>query len=195
MDWNRGALLASLAAAVLGLAMPSASAQEARATKDRLPGQVARLREGSSTLAPFAFIRYCVANPQACRPGAAVHVTWTGQVRATVFEVNRRVNRSIRPRSEAVDAWSEGGTAGDCEDYALTKRWLLIGAGIPTSALRMAVATTAGGEGHAVLVVKTSDGDFVLDNQTNAMKRWNETGLRWLKIASGEDPQVWRSLF
>ncbi len=50
------------------------------------------------------------------------------------------------------------------EDYVLAKRRALIQAGISPSALRIAYVKTRGGEGHAILVVKTDRGEFVLDN-------------------------------
>jgi predicted transglutaminase-like cysteine proteinase len=93
------------------------------------------------------------------------------------------------------DTGSAGGGAGDCEDFALTKRRKLIQQGIPASALRIAVAMTPSGEGHAVLLVRTRAGDFVLDNRTNRMLKWNQTDLSWVKIASAENPMIWRAAF
>ncbi|MNL69638.1 hypothetical protein D3C87_1945270 [compost metagenome] len=55
----------------------------------------------------------------------------------------------------------------------------------------MAVARTRSGEGHAVLVVKTSKGDLVLDNRSSAIKPWRSTDLRWVKIQSGDNPKRW----
>ncbi len=44
---------------------------------------------------------------------------------------------------------------GDCEDYALLKRKMLMQAGWPREALLMTVVRDKKGEGHAVLTVKT----------------------------------------
>ncbi len=85
-------------------------------------------------------------------------------------------------------------TAGDCEDFALTKRDHLIAMGWSPKALRIAVTKTPYGEGHAVLVVKTDQGDLVLDNRSNAIKGWKDTDLRWLMIQSGDNPRVWYEL-
>ncbi|MNL79260.1 hypothetical protein D3C87_2058250 [compost metagenome] len=85
-------------------------------------------------------------------------------------------------------------TAGDCEDFALTKRDKLIALGWPARALRVAVAKTSWGEGHAVLVVKTDRGDLVLDNRTNVIKDWRSAGLHWTMIQSAESPKVWHAL-
>ena len=54
---------------------------------------------------------------------------------------------------------------GDCEDYALLKRRMLIEAGWPREALLMTVVRDKRGDGHAVLTVKTDKGEFILDNQ------------------------------
>lgn len=153
------------------------------------------MREGTPTMAPFAFIRYCVANPAACRASEQRIIAWTPQNRALVAAVNYRVNRSIVPMNDAgEDVWQANVVAGDCEDFVLTKRQALLEAGLPASALRIAVATTASGEGHAVLVVKTSAGDFVLDNRFNRMLAWHNTDLHFIKIASAENPRLWRYL-
>lgn len=175
-------LPAAYAGGTVGLARSSATLQKRT------------LREGNNTLAPFAFIRYCVSNPNACRPSGTGSVDWSNDTKSLVVAVNQRVNRSIRPVNDKQDEWRSGVKAGDCEDFALTKRESLLKAGIPASALRIAVARTAEGEGHAVLIVKTSEGDFVLDNRTNQMLAWHKTDLTFIKIATAEDPRLWRWL-
>lgn len=155
----------------------------------------ARLQEGSNTRAPFAFIRYCVASPYACRVGEVRTVEWTPEVRALVAQVNASVNRSIRPVNDrGTDTWQANVAAGDCEEFALTKRERLLKLGLPASALRMAVASTAEGEGHAVLVVSTPSGDFVLDNRLDRIALWHDTDLTFHKIASSQDPRLWHRL-
>lgn len=153
------------------------------------------MQAGANTRAPFAFIRYCVASPHACRTSEARTLAWTPEDRRLVSEVNIRVNRSIRPQNDqGRDRWNANVTVGDCEEFALTKRERLIKAGLPASALRMAVATTRSGEGHAVLVVSTHAGDFILDNRSDRIALWHETDLTFLKIASPEDPRLWNRL-
>lgn len=151
-------------------------------------------------LAPMAHVLLCLKRPAECQatgPANAV-VALTSEVRAELIQVNRTVNRQILPRHDKVgptgDVWSVAPVKGDCEDYALTKRHMLIARGWPSSALRIAVARTAGGEGHAVLVVRTSEGDLVLDNRTTVLRSWNKTGLRWIKIQSAGNPKQWMSL-
>ncbi|NDW04359.1 transglutaminase-like cysteine peptidase [Jiella pacifica] len=152
---------------------------------------VKRISMQRPTLAPFSYVLFCQQNPGDCRGGATDVITMTPSTRQTLAAINRHVNRSIEPRHDRTDVWSADSASGDCEDYALTKRRALIRAGLPASALFMAVARTRAGEGHAVLVARTTAGDLVLDNRSNVLREWYRTDLSWLKIASGENPRLW----
>lgn len=106
-------------------------------------------------------------------------------------EINRRVNREVQKADDfdlygMIEYWSlprviDGKMYGDCEDYALEKRRRLIEAGVPAAALSMAVAVTARGESHAVLVVAMEQGDWVLDNLTPWATPWSELNYRWIE--------------
>ncbi len=50
------------------------------------------------------------------------------------------------------------------------------------------------GAGHAVLTLVTDRGDLVLDNQTDAVSPWYETGYRFLMRQSRTDPNRWQAL-
>jgi len=160
------------------------------------------IQEGSYAVAPMGHVMFCLANPTECRKPSLIRVTrvdLTGQRRAVLEGVNRAVNRDILPVNDRsgpgiIDQWSLAPTSGDCEDFAITKRHRLIQAGWPASALRLAVGRVSNGEGHAVLVVKTRDGDLVLDNRSDAIRPWKATDIRWVSIQSAEDPRFWRSL-
>ena len=52
------------------------------------------------------------------------------------------------------------------------------------SDLLITVVRKPDGEGHAVLTVRTDKGDYVLDNLTDTVKPWEETGYRYLKRQS-----------
>jgi predicted transglutaminase-like cysteine proteinase len=151
-------------------------------------------------LAPFAFVRFCKRNPGHCSPNSGPSEVLATAERLDQLEtVNLTVNKAIRPVNDRRlgglgDVWTVGAVQGDCEDYALTKRQRLIESGWPPPALRLAVVKTAAGEGHAVLVVRTSDGDLVLDNLTDQVKPWTRTGLRFVLIHSGEQPRRWYAL-
>ena len=143
------------------------------------------------TLAPFAYARFCHENPADCRGGASAFIAMTPHARRLIERVNRQVNAAIAPRHDPADVWLADPVSGDCADYALTKRRALIRARLPASALSIAVARTRFGEGHAVLVARTSAGDFVLDNRTELLREWHRTDLALLKIASSENPRIW----
>lgn len=162
-----------------------------------LPGKTSAMPAGRPTVAPFAHIMFCQSNPSHCRSGGGRGAakltarTWT-----KITAVNARVNRSIQPVNDNPnrDTWSVSPRKGDCEDFALTKRAKLLRAGLKPSQLIIATARVPGVGNHAVLVVRTDRGDFVLDNLTNKIRPWSRTGYRWLKKQSAENPKRWVSL-
>jgi predicted transglutaminase-like cysteine proteinase len=115
------------------------------------------------------------------------------QVMAKLKSVTRVVNRAVKPRSDGPnDVWSYPDSGyGDCEDYALLKRKVLNQAGIPLSNLLVTVVSHNDGELHAVLTVRTAQGDFVLDNLNNDVKPWRQTGYRFLKRQSSAHAGRW----
>lgn len=143
--------------------------------------------------APMGAQIFCINNVEHCRPDAIKQVSATDQLIATLNSVNRQVNSSMRYVADrgALDNWKVGGSTGDCEDYALTKRSKLIRMGVPAGALRMAATYTRRGEPHAVLIVRTDRGDLVLDNLSARVLPRASTGYRIVKMASN-DPRVWQ---
>lgn len=118
----------------------------------------------------------------------------------TLVEVNRSVNAAIEPITDmehwgVADKWdipTDG--KGDCEDYVLLKRKILMERGFPRQALLVTVVIDRQGEGHAVLIVKTDHGDFALDNMRDDILAWVKTGYRYVKRQSQEDPNRWVAL-
>jgi predicted transglutaminase-like cysteine proteinase len=148
------------------------------------------------TTAPFAHVVFCVRTPAECAATSGPNtVDLTIERKRELMALNRDINLEITPVNDSgADTWSVAPTTGDCDDYAVTKRHVLIAKGWPAAALRLAVARTAWGEGHLVLVVRTSKGDLVLDNMTGALRHWNKTGLQWEMIQSSENPRIWYQL-
>lgn len=138
---------------------------------------------------PVAYQIFCIRFG-GCEAGGAASVPYTQQLAKDLAKVTRSVNRSIRYRPDKGEVWKVGVSAGDCEDYALTKRARLIRMGYPPSSMRMAVGHSRKGESHAVLVVVTSKGKLVLDNLTDKVLLLGQSGLRVRKMASA-DPMVW----
>lgn len=159
-----------------------------------------RVNAKGLTVGPTGFYVLCSVIPSACRVQRARNVGSTASgVKLTIEtlglldRVNRDVNGAMRPRPESgrTDVWKIGGSSGDCEDYALTKRAALLRKGFPTSALLMTTVITGRGESHAVLMVRTDRGDFVLDNLNQIVKPWNSTGYKFLTMQSPDNPRVW----
>ena len=122
---------------------------------------------------------------------------------ATLKAVNTRVNRSLIADTDARiyrlnDYWEAPaltrGARGDCEDFALIKRRLLIAQGIPAAALSLAIVRTRYKEEHAVLVIATKQGDLVLDNLAFKVKPWQKTGYEWISRQAPGDDLGWMSL-
>ncbi|MFB2552857.1 transglutaminase-like cysteine peptidase [Ensifer soli] len=189
-------LVAAVVAAISFAAAPARSAGALPAERG-LASAPAYLVSRRPTLAPYAFVRFCRDNPADCRRATGADVVALTPSRARALSrINGRINREIRPVREAGggDRWAADVAAGDCEDVALTKRRALVTAGWPARALRLATTRTASGEGHAVLVLRTTRGDLVLDNRSAAIRPWRQTDLDWLKIQSADDPRLWHAL-
>jgi len=154
------------------------------------------IKTRARTAAPFAHVVFCKSLPGECTAqNGSDTVELNGSKRRELVSVNRRVNRQIKGRNDQrADEWSLAPKSGDCEDFAITKRHALIKMGWPSSTLRLAIAHTSWGEGHLVLVVRTSKGDLVLDNLTNTVREWNRTGLRWEMIQSSDNPRNWNRI-
>ena len=150
---------------------------------------------------PPAFKRFCDESPEECaaRPPAK-NFTHSPRRLEELDEVNRRVNRAISPERDiehygVEDYWTipkDG--RGDCEDYALLKRHLLIAMGWSTSDLLMTAVGLENGEGHAVLTARTPAGDLILDNRAREIKIWYQTNYNFKMRQSQKDPRVWLDL-
>ena len=66
--------------------------------------------------------------------------------------------------------------------------------GFPRQALLMTIVRDLQDEGHTILTVKTNRGEFVLDNLSDEIRPWDQTGYRFMKRQSQEDPNVWVAL-
>lgn len=165
-------------ALVAALSFTSAALPEAQAFSFRS----SRAVRSSDANAPLAYQLFCLQHPGDCRTSRRSVVAYTPKIRALLVSVNNKVNRAIKPRNERGDTWSLNPAYGDCDDYAMSKRHALLRAGIPASALKVAVVRTRNGIGHAVLIVKTSAGEFALDNLRKTIVRRHQTGYRFLQM-------------
>lgn len=156
------------------------------------------MRTGGRTSQPVGHYEFCQREPGECRQKTARRspVELTRKLWATIIDVNNRVNLAVIPLTDMEiwgqeELWSYPTTVGDCEDYALEKRRQLMKAGIPAGDLLLTVARQPNGDGHAVLTVRTSRGDFILDNLEARVLAWNETGYTYLKRQSERNSGTW----
>jgi len=157
---------------------------------------------GDTSRAPIGWVDFCADNPKDCSAGPtqARDIVMTPTAWKDLVRVNRWVNETIKPMTDqehwgVIERWSYPTDGyGDCEDYVLLKRKMLIEAGWPREALLITVVRDKRGDGHAVLTVKSDKGEFILDNQNEAVLAWQETGYRFVKRQSQGDQNVWVAL-
>ncbi len=157
---------------------------------------------GASTSVPYGWIEFCQRYKGECDTKAlpALDVNATADSMKRIKQINAWVNTTIKPMSDmdhwgVVDRWDYPTDGyGDCEDYVLLKRRLLINEGFPRQGLLVTVVKDEKGEGHAVLTVKTNKGEFILDNLEDEVRAWNKTRYRFVKRQSQTDPNVWVDL-
>lgn len=197
--YKKFASIAFAVAVVLGLGSPASAISLGTGLGSiQRPGPSKFLVARANTLAPMGHVAFCMKNPSQCRMSGAATVRLDKERLADLRTINLRVNRRIHARNDTKsgfgDSWTLAPRSGDCEDFAITKRFELIRRGWPSRSLRLAVARTPSGEGHAVLVVRTTGGDLVLDNRRGQIVPWNQAGLTWLKIQSQSNARRWQAI-
>lgn len=150
---------------------------------------------------PYGFVRFCETSPKSCLPSGLVDARFqpTPERLSELDEVNRSINHAIAPATDmeiygVSEYWTLPKDRGDCEDYALLKQKLLIQRGWPTSSVLLTVVKDDKGEGHAVLTARTSQGDFILDNKSDEVRVWYQSGYEFVMRQSFIDPRVWVGL-
>ena len=151
---------------------------------------------------PYGFVRFCDGQPDDCaggQEGNDARFSATPERLSELDEVNRAVNKAVEPATDLEvygvnELWTLPESKGDCEDFALLKRRVLMERGWPASALLLTVVRDEKNEGHAILTARTSQGDFVLDNKTDDVRIWNKTPYHFVMRQSYINPRVWVSL-
>ncbi len=157
---------------------------------------------GDATRPPIGWVEFCVEYDPECKtkPSAPRDVVLSTEAWKDLQRINLWVNSHVKPMTDmdhwgVVERWNYPDDGyGDCEDYALQKRKMLMQAGWPREALLMTVVRDKNGDGHAILTAKTDKGEYILDNQTDDILLWADTGYRFVKRQSQSDPNVWVSL-
>lgn len=150
---------------------------------------------------PVGHYEFCRTHAGECMPLGPDNgpMELTRQAWSQMLEINERVNRQIIPDTDqriygVPELWAYPQTVGDCEDYVLLKRLLLIKSGFSAADLLITVVLQPNGEGHAVLTVRTDYGDYILDNMRNDVRLWSETGYTFVKRQSSENSAKWTKL-
>ncbi|MBV1885854.1 MAG: transglutaminase-like cysteine peptidase [Parvibaculaceae bacterium] len=157
---------------------------------------------GQEIVPPFGYIGFCLRNAEDCQPSKnpLATVTLDKAKWHELNHVNEYVNQTIHPADDLslhnrAEWWSyPSKNFGDCEDYALLKRKLLIERGWPANALLLSVVKRWDGVGHAVLLAVTHQGEYVLDNDNWKIEPWQDTPYLWIKRQSKHHPYVWVNL-
>ena len=157
---------------------------------------------GDAARAPIGWVEFCLEHAKECEttPTSPRDIVLSPKAWKDLARVNKWVNETIKPMTDlehwgVVEKWSYPDDGyGDCEDYVLLKRRMLMQAGWPREALLITVVRDKKGDGHAVLTVKTDKGEFILDNQNEEILLWSETSYRFVKRQSQTDPNVWVAL-
>ena len=185
------AFLTVCAVALAAVALPASEA----ITAQRAP---LSMITGGLTSQPIGHYEFCQSHRSECVRKAAIttaaRVTKFGW--ATLNEVNGAVNHEITPITDADlygrdEVWAYPDNAGDCEDFVLEKRRRLMARGFSPADLLITVVRKPDGEGHAVLTVRTSGGDFILDNLADEIRPWHQTPYVYLKRQATFDPGRW----
>lgn len=204
--WREGGIFAitAVSAAIFIMAPATAAMKDDKAL---LPRPTTSLQIGAVSQAMMGWTSFCQEQPRECAPEiqAPAKVSLTTERWSELRVINGLANRTIQPIADdehygiyrmGIRNWwtypDDG--KGNCNDYVLLKRKLLIEAGWPKAALSMTVVVTPAGEGHLVLMLQTDRGDFILDNLRDNILAWNQTGYDFVKRQADENPNLWVSL-
>ncbi|WP_417410017.1 transglutaminase-like cysteine peptidase [Hoeflea sp.] len=172
-------LLAALVASLLDLTPSSASTW---------------LKTGTETTRPYGHVEYCTRNASDCRNQTSS--TGLPAARLNLLRsINNAVNKAIKPASDKAvfgrkEFWTAKARSGDCEDFALAKRARLLRNGFNSSQLLLTMGYR-GNEAHTVLVVRTRDGDYVLDNLEDKVQPVRAARMSFRKIQSPAHSGRW----
>jgi predicted transglutaminase-like cysteine proteinase len=156
---------------------------------------------GKATSQPVGHYEFCKTNTDECRVRSddVTPVSLTPSAWKELVTVNSDVNARVAPKTDQdhygrEEVWTYPDDEGDCEDYALEKRRMLLKAGLSASDLLITVLRKPDGEGHAVLTVRTDKGDYVLDNLSPEVRLWSDTDYTFLKRQSEFNSGKWVSI-
>jgi predicted transglutaminase-like cysteine proteinase len=155
----------------------------------------------TAALPPIGHSRFCLRYPDDCKVYGIDfrrrNIVLTPERWNELNIVNRDVNRGILAEvtsgNGATEKWVISPPAGDCKDYAVTKRHKLLARGWPSRALLLSEVVVPSGEHHVILVVRVKDADLVLDNLNDDIRLVATTydQYLWVRIQSPQNPKFW----
>lgn len=129
---------------------------------------------------PTGWVLYCQDNQ--ADPGCADY--------SYLERINDYVNGIIvyEPEPIGKEIWRSlpHGGYGDCEDYAITKRALILKAGFSPERLHLATCVMPSSEAHVVLIVEIGQRWVVLDNANEKVRPFEDVPYRWLAVQFGD---------
>lgn len=185
--------------------MLGATASGGFANGEKPEEHVRSAAEFEETLPPVGYVTFCATFKSECSNYGLIEafkpdlLALTPGLWSKLQRINLAVNAAVKPVSDdelygKPEYWTYPTDAGDCEDYLLQKKKMLQEAGLPANALRITVVLDETGQGHAVLTVTTTEGDYILDNRRDDIRLWSDTGYTFLKRQSAHNPKHWVAL-
>lgn len=184
-----------IAVAGIGLFLGTGTTIEATTRAD------VHMATSGKTLQPIGHQRFCRRFRSECSvKSSATSATKLSRKRwAQMVEINNQINLTVEPVTDLEyynkeEYWAYPKKYGDCEDYVLLKRYMLMQMGWPASSLLITVVKQTNGDGHAVLTVRTDKADFILDNLRMKIRPWFKTEYRYLKRQSVKHTGKWSKI-
>lgn len=152
------------------------------------------------TSAPRNFDNLCQQYKWLCATTGRNHLLGFESL-SVIRIINTRVNHSTPEISDmeqygVEDFWALPTLrGGDCEDIAMLKKKQLVALGFAPETLSIAAVLTRDGQNHAVLIARMSFGDYAIDNLTDRILLWSDTGYTYLRVQNFENPEKWDAVF
>jgi len=180
------------------LALPAAAQAATLGLEGPLPVS-SPMSAGRLIPAPAAWLNLLRNNPELTPRGSAFTPAHLSVARAAqLVKVNKEVNKAVAFRNDVSgdDFWEVADTQGDCEDYAIRKlKTLVDDHGFPRGALTLSACRLHDGRGHAVLLVHSSRGVYVMDSLTPRVLPWRKLPYSWVaREEPGAPFLLWRAL-
>ncbi len=153
------------------------------------------------TSIPIGHYNYCKLYKSDCKirsyntkPVKLTRKRWNDLVAVNAYSNNTVTPLTDQEIYNTEELWAYPKSYGDCEDYVLMKRHMLMQRGWPASSLLITVVRQPNGDGHALLTVRTDRADYVLDNLKDKIVQWSETPYTYLKRQAKSHSGRWEDI-